>query len=51
MIVAQFVKLIYIRTGYELEIEFNISFGDFQRLCVEENKSKEAGALLLQPPA
>lgn len=33
MIVAQFVKLIYLRTGSELEIEFNISFADFQRPC------------------
>ena len=51
MIVAQFVKSIYVHAGYELEIEFNISFADFQRLCVEADESKEAGVLLLQPPA
>jgi len=42
MIVAQFVKAIHVRRDYEIEIEFNVSFDEFQGLYLEaepeENK-------------
>lgn len=35
MIVSQFIKSIYVYSDYRLEIEFNVSFEDFQRLAIE----------------
>ena len=35
MIVAQFVKAIHIKRGYEVDIEFNVSFEEFQSLYLE----------------
>jgi len=35
MIVAQFVKAIHVKRGYELDIEFNVSFEEFQSLYLE----------------
>lgn len=53
MIVAQFVKAVYVRRDYELEIVFNVSFEDFQSLCANEagEYRKKAGAAMLQPTA
>lgn len=35
MIVAQFVKAVHVRRGYEVNIEFNVSFEEFQSLYLE----------------
>lgn len=53
MIVAQFVKAVYVRRDYELEIVFHVSFEDFQSLCANETgeNRKKAGAAMLQPTA
>lgn len=48
MIIAQFVKAVYVRRNYELDILFNVSFEDFQSLCIEGEDDKKAGATMLQ---
>ena len=35
MIVAQFVKAVYVKKGFELAIEFNVSFDEFQTLFLD----------------
>lgn len=35
MIVAQFVKAVHVKRGYEIDIEFNVSFEEFQSLYLE----------------
>ena len=35
MIVAQFIKAVYVKRGYEVNIEFNVSFDEFQTLYLE----------------
>jgi len=35
MIISQLVKAIYVKRGYEVDIEFNISFEEFQTLYLE----------------
>ena len=35
MIVAQFVKAVHVKRGYEVNIEFNVSFDEFQTLYLE----------------
>lgn len=35
MIVAKFVKAIRVRRDYEIDIEFNVSFEEFQALYLE----------------
>ena len=35
MIVSRFIKSIYVYSDYRLEVEFNVSFEDFQRMAVE----------------
>lgn len=35
MIVAQFVKAVHVKRGYEVNIEFNVSFEEFQLLYLE----------------
>ena len=35
MIVAQFVKAVRVRRDYEIDIEFNVSFEEFQALYLE----------------
>ena len=35
MVVAQFVKAVHVRRDYELDIEFNVSFEEFQALYLE----------------
>ena len=35
MIVAQFVKAVHVKRGYEVNIEFNVSFEEFQSLYLE----------------
>lgn len=49
MIVAQFVKAVYVKRGFELDIEFNVSFDEFQTLCLdaEAEDSGKAPAVLV----
>ena len=35
MIVAQFIKAVHVKRGYEVNIEFNVSFDEFQTLYLE----------------
>lgn len=41
MIAAQFIKAVRVKRSYELEIEFNVSFSEFQRLYLEPEKEGE----------
>ena len=53
MIVAQFVKGVYVHKDYEIEIEFNVSFGDFKVFTLEQEtqKKQKSEASLLQTSA
>ena len=53
MIVAQFVKGVYVHKDYEMEIEFNVSFEDFKVFTLEQEtqKKQKSEALLLQTSA
>ncbi len=44
MIVAQFVKAVRVKRGYELDIEFNVSFEEFQALYLEPEEKAENGS-------
>ena len=46
MIVAQFVKEVHVRRDYEIDIEFNVSFEEFQALYLEGDpeETKRPGA-------
>lgn len=48
MIVSQFVKAVRVKRDYEIDIEFNISFGEFQTLYLEPETEddKRAGATM-----
>ncbi len=43
MIISQFIKSVYVYSDYTLEIEFNVSFEEFQTLATEcqENRQNE----------
>lgn len=45
MIVAQFIKAVHVKRGYEVSIEFNVSFDEFQTLYLEPepNAHKKRG--------
>ena len=43
MIVAQFVKAVHVRRDYEIDIEFNVSFEEFQALYLEGSQIKQKG--------
>ena len=49
MIAAQFIKAVHVKQGYELDIEFNVSFPEFQKLYLEPEKDgdKKRGHLPL----
>ena len=51
MIVAQFVKAAHVKRGYEVDIEFNVSFEEFQTLYLEPeaegDKRKRRGREIL----
>lgn len=51
MIVAQFIKAIYVGRNYELDITFNVSFEDFHRLYMAGEDSKKVRAENLQTTA
>lgn len=46
MIVVQFVKAVHVRRDYEIDIEFNVSFEEFQALYLEgePEEAKRSGA-------
>lgn len=51
MIVAQFVKAVHIKRGYEVDIEFNVSFEEFRSRYLEpeapgRKRKNGAGELL-----
>jgi len=35
MIIAQFVKTVYVKRGFEIDIKFNVSLEEFQALCLD----------------
>ena len=43
MIVAQFVKAVHVRRDYEIDIEFNVSFEDFQTLYLDKEPEEIRG--------
>lgn len=43
MIVAQFVKEVHVRCDYEIDIEFNVSFEEFQALYLDKEPEKIRG--------
>ena len=43
MIVAQFVKAVHVRRDYEIDIEFNVSFEEFQALYLEGSQIQQKG--------
>lgn len=49
-IVAQFVKAVHVKRDYEIDIEFNVSFAEFQAVYLEpedeDNKKPGANTLL-----
>ena len=53
MIVAQFVKGVYVHKDYEIAIEFNVSFEDFKVFTLEQEmqKKQKSEASLLQTSA
>ncbi len=50
MIVAQFVKVVHVKRDYEIDIEFHVSFAEFQVIYLEprdeDDKKPGANALL-----
>ena len=43
MIVAQFVKKVHVRRDYEIDIEFNVSFEEFQALYLDKEPEEIRG--------
>ena len=43
MIVAQFVKEVHVRRNYEIDIEFNVSFEEFQALYLDKEPEEIRG--------
>ncbi len=41
MIVAQFVKAVHVKRDYEIEVEFNVAFEEFQGIYLEPEKADE----------
>lgn len=50
MIIAQFVKAVRVKRDYEIEVEFNVAFDEFQQIYLEpekkENKTRGATTIL-----
>lgn len=51
MIVSQFVKAVYVRRNYEIEIEFNVSFEELKRFGMPDKKNAGDEVKSLQSPA
>lgn len=41
MIVAQFVKAVRVKRDYEIEVEFNAAFDEFQQIYLEPEKKED----------
>lgn len=41
MIVAQFVKSVHVKRDYEIDVEFNVAFDEFQQIYLEPEKDGE----------
>ncbi len=41
MIIAQFVKAVRVKRDYEIEVEFNVAFDEFQQIYLEPEKEGE----------
>ena len=44
MIVSQFIKSVHVKQGYEISVEFNVAFAEFQRMYLEAEKEDEGGS-------
>ena len=42
MIVSQLVKAVRVGRDYNIEVEFNVSFEDFQQYCIENGEISDA---------
>jgi len=40
MIIAQFVKAVRVKRDYEIEVEFNVAFDEFQQIYLEPEKRR-----------
>ena len=41
MIIAQFVKAVCVKRDYEIEVEFNVAFDEFQQIYLEPEKREQ----------
>ena len=41
VMIAQFVKAVRVKRDYEIDVEFNVSFDEFQQICLESKKEGE----------
>lgn len=41
MIIAQFVKAVRVKRDYEIEVEFNVAFDEFQQIYLEPEKAED----------
>ena len=48
MIVAQFVKAVHVRRDYEIDIEFSVSFEEFQALYLEGSRREQGSPEQIQ---
>lgn len=46
MIISQFIKAIHVYRGYRVEVEFNVSFEDFQHLTADAEIKSNKEVLL-----
>lgn len=49
MIVAQFIKAVRVGRNYNIEIEFNVTFEEFQSYCMDEEQAEEKAGVCSQP--
>lgn len=49
MIVAQFIKAVYVGRDYNIEIEFNVTFEEFQSYCMDAEQAEEKAGVCSQP--
>ena len=40
-IIAQFVKAVRVKRDYEIEVEFNVAFDEFQQIYLEPEKAED----------
>lgn len=41
VMIAQSVKAVRVKRDYEIDVGFNVSFGEFQQICLETKKEGE----------